>query len=113
MAGQKSANWNLTSGFIYGQIPQRSGGTRVSINGTTHISSKLVPGFYTVYGIQSSSMGLGVFIEGGTSTVTASSKSYLVPANQVYDMEVRAEVNDYISAITYTGRVGTLCIYKM
>lgn len=106
-------NWNLTSAFLYGRIPQQHAGTRVSMNGTTTTSTQLNPGFYTVYGVKSSSIGLSVFVADGTSSITASTKSYMIPANQCYDMEVTEGVNDYVAGLTYTGRVGTLCIYKM
>ena len=115
MAHPRLGNWNVTSGYLYGRIPLRgdSQGTRVSMNGTTHTSSKLTPGFYEVYGMGSSTGGLMVFVKDGVSTATASTKDYCLPVNQSYVMEVEGGINDYVAGITYPGRVGTLCIFKL
>jgi hypothetical protein len=112
--GQRSSNWNLTAAYLYGRVPSRvNGGTRVSMNGTSAISMKLTPGFYEVYGVKSSTSGMMVFIADGDSSITASTKSYMIPANQscIFQVDQSGE-NAYIAGITYPARVGTLCIYK-
>lgn len=112
--GQRVGNWNITSGFLYGRFPARSeAGTRVSINGTTHTSSKLTPGFYECYGIGAATSGLMVFVADGTSTITSSTKNYMIPADQSRFIEVEGGVNDYVAGMTLTGRQGTLCIYRV
>jgi hypothetical protein len=112
----RSANWNLTSAALYGRIPSRTlGGTRVSLPGATGaVSSKLTPGFYEVYAVTASNTGVKCFVlDGATSSITASSKAYYIPADNSRIFEVRQGENEYIAAITRSAVTASLCIMKM
>ncbi|CAK0758351.1 hypothetical protein CCP1ISM_8140001 [Azospirillaceae bacterium] len=51
--------------------------------------------------------------EGSTSSVSAATNDYCLPANVRRIFEVLPGVNDYISGVNKRGTYGSLCILKM
>ena len=105
-------SFDFKSDRIYGRIPLRSGGTRVSLSATVQTSTQLTPGWYEMFAITSQGTGHFCWVEDGISTVSAATTDFYIPADTSYIFEVKGGVNDYVSAISRGGQQGSLCIYK-
>jgi len=104
-------SWDFKSNKIYGQIPDASGGTRVSLSATMGRSSRLTPGFYEMYAITSQGTGMVCWVKGGNEAVNAATiVDFYIPADSTYIFEVHGGVNDYVAAIARGAWQGSLCI---
>lgn len=105
-------SFDFKSDRIYGRIPLRSGGTRVSLSATGDVSAQLTPGWYEMFAITTKGTGHYCWVKDGDSSVTAATTDFYIPADCSYIFEVKGGVNDYVAAISRGGLQGSLCIYK-
>lgn len=106
-------SFDFKSDRIYGRIPLRSGGTRVALSATTDCSAQLTPGWYEMFAITTQGTGMLCWVkDGNSSSTTAATTDFMIPADCSYVFEVKGGVNDYVAAIAKGAWQGTLCIYK-